>query len=1032
MPPLHSFFSDVEDAEVIEISDSDDEKILADEQTQSSLTATLKDFSPESNLSDDEILGPLTRSQSAKTYNEGDTRSTDSSDDTLEGLCEALADELYQLESPEDLALLYPRKFSTWSSLPPCTPEDDALSELITIDRQNRMNDDDGDFDEFYLEDFYVYRSPEQPSGFKGQYENLVTVQTSCKTEVFLVDGTLVHNGIRRHIRCAEISAVSFGQLEKLETSTTEYDIWINTSISAQKKYWYRLRKPVPGYREYWRDFLWVSDLSKHVLDFLKSSDNGVRLGDFEKAFWRWLSRQHGDTVSSWHAQCGKKEDLRPWLCQHRFFLWNTFYCLHSDPDVVSKHPLWKDLGLFDCRDDKRNQSKTEKSIVTPNVGAQFLRVFPRWQELQLLQVVEPCPDVRAYRHQRVREWKFPQKLSYRQNDNFSGDRISKAAYILEETRPGHHIVPPLNDLKGKLVIIQLGNTQQCELRYAFVRWTSNLSKTIKVIWAVLPSSTLCGSQKDRTEYPIGNELFFTDECNCEEIPVANVVRTVNVSAFTDHAKESEDAKLFIHTLYREKEECFITAIEDELVCHCQSRINKKIAPSRLHPVQNNIECPKMKVLSLFAGGGLWDHGFTCSGYAEIDTAIEHSEMAMLNHQANYHHSTETQYKLDSVNAVLRRILTGDEPIKHMDCLIAGCPCQGFSGLNRHPDSEGSLRNCSLLATTLSWIETFMPAYAIIENLPRMMENRSPNEGKQAVCHLVALGYQVRTKVCEVAKFGGASKRKRLIIIAAAPGAVLPVSIDETSDPRACAVTMADLPPVHNDVTINILDPYHVPISRLKVSLQDEVSLRNVVQRIPTSPSGMSLSKAYYHGHLTPSQNKWFRTLNDNHQAKNSSRYRRIDPDKPFPTICTKIAPDSSANGEMMHPFEHRTISLREAMRAMDLPKNFLLIGTVAQQYGVLGNGVPYSLGAMLGRVVGKCWRATLGRGAGRPASTRNKESQTSVQLGLSVTVPNIAPRRHKRAIVLDEEDEKSDGNVSSTSDVVFLEAKPVKKNRLQ
>ncbi|KIW15068.1 hypothetical protein PV08_07855 [Exophiala spinifera] len=1055
MPPLQSFFSDADDTEVIEISDSDDETNTDDERTRRKLTALFEDtsISADSESSDDEVLGPRTRLRSARTYRDEDARSIDSSDDTLDSLCEALAEELHSLESPEDLALLYPRKFSTSSALGvalPCASEHDVLNEFIAMDKKNMIPSDEGDFYEFDLEDFSVYRSPEQPSGFKGQYENLVTVQTSKKTEQFLVDGILVHNGNRRPVRCALISTVTFGELEKLESSTTEGQIWIDTVHSSERKYYYRLRKPAAGYREHWKQFLWVANLCKYVIDFLKVKGNGVGLRDFESTFWRWLNHQHGENISSWHLQCGKKEDFRPWICQHRFFLWNTFYGLHNKHDA---HSLWNELGVFDRPDNRKSQSKSEKTVVTPQIGDQFLRVFPRWRKLQLLEIVQPCPDVKAFRQQRIHKWKFPQKLAYRQERYFNKQRTSKAASILENTKADQHISLKPFELIRKVVIIRLGNRQHYELRYAFVRWASNTS--IKVVWAVLPSSTLCGSEKDGTEYPIGNELFFSDQCNCEEISIQNVVRIVNVSVFSDHAKASESAELFIHCLFREKEDSFITAIEDELICYCQSRQSKKNAQSSVTR-NSDIHYPKMKVLSLFAGGGLWDHSFTCSGYAEIITAVEHDEMAILSHRANYHYSRDTQYKLDSVNTVLREYLTGVGLLNHVDCLIAGCPCQGFSPLNRHPNSEGALRNCTLLANTISYIETLMPAYAVIENVPRMIERRSPNEGKQAICHLVALGYQVRKMILRAAKLGGASKRERLIIIAAAPGAVLPASIDEISEPRACSLTMANLSPVHNDTSINILDPFHIPISRLHVSLQDEISLRNVVQRIPTTPSGMSLSKAYHHGHLSPSQNTWFRSLNAKKQAKGSKSYGRLDPNKPFPTICTKIVPKSDSNGQLMHPYEHRTISLREAMRAMDLPKNFLLIGSMSQQYEILGNGVPYSIGAVLGRAVGKAWRATLSQRGTDCASSNLNEAQTPP---LSKPCSNAAePRRHKRAVVLDEEDEEDDegamappivaprrhkravvlddsdedeGDDGNDSDVVFVDVKPVKRNRL-
>ena len=44
----------------------------------------------------------------------------------------------------------------------------------------------------------------------------------------------------------------------------------------------------------------------------------------------------------------------------------------------------------------------------------------------------------------------------------------------------------------------------------------------------------------------------------------------------------------------------------------------------------------------------------------------------------------------------------------------------------------------------------------------------------------------------------------------------------------------------------------------------------------------------------------------------------------------------------------------------MDVPDYILIAGNIRDQYKQLGNGVPWTLGAALGRLLGKAWVATL------------------------------------------------------------------------
>lgn len=1006
--------------------------------------------------STDEIVRPLTRSKTGPKHSSSST-STDLADGSIEDQIVALAHDLRLLESPVDLRLLYPPQFcSPLNSGVRSTPEVDVLDEFIAMEDQFPETHQEREFLEFELDDFCVYRAPGHPQGFEGQYENLVTVTAERHQHHWLVDGVLKHNGTGRRIHGGQIIDVSIGGLEDMDEHTTENSIWIMTLEGGDKGYWYRLRSPSQPYSRYWSDFHWLADLCKYFLDYLHHNrEGGVVLSDLRTKFWMWLQDAHGNWVNQWQSKCGFREDFRKDVLRHAQFLRNQAHSLCRDQDRTRlEHPIWSEIGAGQYSHDQQSSSEAERTVVTANVAHSFLKTFPRWQsQFKLLEIVEMSLEVHASREKRIRDWGFPDKFRYDQTKHFLGpEGIAKAACLLEDIAQTHQPVriQCLEDVLRRVIVVKEdspGNDVDVHLSYAWVRTVSMSKKSVGVVWLVLLGDTICGSREEGTFYPIGNELFFSDRCNCQEVAFRHIVTAINASVFTDHAEEGVD--LFVHGLCREEGPVFVKAVESELACQCRANQKEKDTKATPPRATRSTGRQKLHVLSLFSGCGLLDHGFVAPGFAETVFAIEHCEIAMRSYQAN-DETKKTRCEIGSVNEWLRRCMTGEEAWINGDCLLAGSPCKGFSNLNVHKDKKKGQKNCSLLANTLSWVEVFLPAYVVIENVPNMDKMR-PNACAQAISHLVALGYQVRKMLCNVSRLGGASGRQRLIILAAAPGAVLPDGIPETHGGpgsglrrmRTSSEAMGDLAPLHNDTVVNLRDPDHIPLERLKVDVARGINLRSVMQQIPAQPPGMSLARTYQQGGLLPAQRDWFATLPAFKQRGQSRCLRRVDATRPFRTICTVISPmDAKFSGEIMHPSQARTLSLREACRAMDLPDRFLLAGTVREQFRMIGNGVPWSLAASLGRAVGRCWIDALekraeerkeGEGEGDAAEDRvgvKKEDAEAEDASLaggerSARVAGVpagaTPKRRGRTTTVSED---------SDSSVEFLEARPVKKAR--
>ena len=629
---------------------------------------------------------------------------------------------LRRLEPSYEIQRFYPPRFSSPTKGISYMSESKILECFVSLDTDTDPDlnpEGEASFLEFDLVDFCIYQSHEmirrqEDEGLEGRYNHLHTVSSGLKDPdrpthttssgpVFtnwLIDGTLQSNGHSQSFLRGKITDVNIGNLEDTSQSSAAEHIWIRTAGGKEVDYWYRLVSPSKEYSPFWIDFLWLADFVKFFIDFLHvNSGHGkmVHLFDFKSDFWAWLQSLHGAKIRKWHYQCAGKTDFRQHVLSHASFLLDQTIDKKRTGDPRLLYPIWEEIAAGPSSD-RQAASEGEKTVVTANVASVFSTIFPDWQDVhQILEIVDICPEVEAYLMKRRSDWHFPEKLKHSQQQQFRGqgaNRISKAAWLLEkaagEIRSGQ--VYDTRKLLHNIIVRKTYDEE--DFRYAWVRAVS--PSRLSVVWLVLPAETLCGSREEGGFYPIGNELFFSDECNCEEVSVHRVVQVYEASSFTDHAENGAD--LFVHSLYRCEEQIHVAAKESELICHCKTK--KRPAIKVPSGVQYPVPVPTMKVAALCSGAGLLDLAFQESSGSETILAVEYNGIAARSHRANNSHH-HCEYHDDSINPVLKRFLKGEISLRHIDCILAGCPCQGFSNLN---PTKGKLSRRQLfIAGALLW-----------------------------------------------------------------------------------------------------------------------------------------------------------------------------------------------------------------------------------------------------------------------------------------------------------------------------------------
>ena len=188
----------------------------------------------------------------------------------------------------------------------------------------------------------------------------------------------------------------------------------------------------------------------------------------------------------------------------------------------------------------------------------------------------------------------------------------------------------------------------------------------------------------------------------------------------------------------------------------------------------------KLTTLDIFAGCGGLSEGLHQSGIAEVRWAVENDKSAAIAYGLN---NPNVKVFSEDCNLLLSQIMEGllqdsegeNFPIRgEVDLLCGGPPCQGFSGMNRFNSRQYSFFKNSLVATYLSYCDFYRPRFFIMENVRSFVSFKKNMVLKLTLRCLTRMGYQCTFGILQAGNYGVPQTRRRMIILAAAPGEILP------------------------------------------------------------------------------------------------------------------------------------------------------------------------------------------------------------------------------------------------------------------
>lgn len=384
--------------------------------------------------------------------------------------------------------------------------------------------------------------------------------------------------------------------------------------------------------------------------------------------------------------------------------------------------------------------------------------------------------------------------------------------------------------------------------------------------------------------------------------------------------------------------------------------------PAELSRVVKSLRKPL--AADLFCGAGGLSLGLQAAGF-EVVLGVDHDDDALATHRA-FHPGLSVNWDLfDEARVDQVASLVTDCGIT---LLCGGPPCQPFSRAGRSMMRElvrtgrrtAHDHRRDLWESFVSIAETARPAAVLMENVPDMALDRRMLILRAIVERFESIGYSVEERVVVTADYGVPQMRQRLILVALRDGLEFCWPAPAEERPSLWAA-IGDLPEVVGGWRPGNgtgLDP-------VATGFQDYPGARTRFQeRMRAGLEPVDKDRVYDHITRPVREDDALAFAQMTHETKYSDldeslkryrddifddKYKRLNPDIASRTITAHIAKDGYW---YIHPYQDRTLTVREAARIQTFPDRVRFSGPPSAAFRQIGNAVPPMVGEALGRAV--------------------------------------------------------------------------------
>lgn len=333
--------------------------------------------------------------------------------------------------------------------------------------------------------------------------------------------------------------------------------------------------------------------------------------------------------------------------------------------------------------------------------------------------------------------------------------------------------------------------------------------------------------------------------------------------------------------------------------------------------------------IDVFAGAGGLSLGAVQAG-VDVRLAVEADPHAADTYKQN-HPATRI------LRGDVRKVRNVDVAIGHQaTVLFGGPPCQGFSTSNQRTRTADNPNNW-LFREFIRIARLWQPDWLVLENVRGLVET----EGGVFLDHILAsfrrIGYTPSWWVLNAVDFGVPQRRSRLFVIGSRDGGTLETPRPITPHGQHITVRQAlhDLPELGNGADVSSMPYRCTPRSAYARSMRHD--LPRCENHLVTCNAPAILAR---YAHVPPGGNwesipaRLMRNYADRSRC-HTGIYHRLREDQPSVVI------GNYRKNMLIHPWEHRGLSVREAARLQSFPDHYTFEGSIGLQQQQVGNAVP-------------------------------------------------------------------------------------------
>lgn len=316
------------------------------------------------------------------------------------------------------------------------------------------------------------------------------------------------------------------------------------------------------------------------------------------------------------------------------------------------------------------------------------------------------------------------------------------------------------------------------------------------------------------------------------------------------------------------------------------------------------------KFIDLFSGAGGLSCGLVMAGFTPV-ASVEIMPEAVETYKYNFVNKKGFNEKVETRD--IRTQEVKEELYKtignqHIDLIVGGFPCQGFSMAGNRVISDP--RN-SLYLEMLEIVKNVKPDYVVMENVEGLRTMLDGKVETQIINDYKEIGYEINVTTLNAADYGVAQQRKRVIFIGNRIGNknYHPKPLYEPNNYKTLGSAIYKFMNINEDKSINHVFTRHT---------------EDMKKRLANVPEGSSLFKNYSDSWKKSPWDKPSCTIKENHGAVN------------------------------IHPKLPRVLTAREIAAIQSFPDDFIFQGAKKWQLVQIGNAVPPLLGKAIGLSVEK------------------------------------------------------------------------------